>query len=1126
MTTYRVQLTGPVQVTAPDVSVMALSLREAALLAWLHVEGPTPRARVAGLLWPEGTESQARANLRQTLSRLRRSVGELVADDEGVLVLATDAQVLIDESKPLLSPLEFDALPEFAQWLSAQRESGQRARERQAMESGQRCLDEGDLDGALAAADHLLQSQPENETGWRLRMEALYRRGDRAAAISAWDACKLALRQAFGIAPSAATNELGHLILSSDDAPSASMRPTVLPVALRRPPQLIGRDSVCLQLARHLAAGGSVLLAGPGGMGKSRVLEAAMGDRDATLFVGARPGDALVPGSVIGQVLEAALQRFTPRLATASLADLSIWLPRIRQGAHASDDGQGLRSDLAWRRAREAVVQTLTACHARGLRLLAVDDLQFADEASLELLHLTLGHWLALSATPGAALEAPRMLFGARVQELSPHGRALLDTLSRHAQGHILELTPLGVGEIEALLQSLALPGALAPSWGSHERMALAQALHAAVGGSPAHVLEALRHLALDGLRTWSPGEPLPVPDSLLDAMKRRLEHLPDDALHLAQLAAVAESDFDLSLASCILGKPALALSPALVALEKAWVFDGSRFSHDLMAEAMHGLLPKALVPLLHRQVADYLVGRGQADAARIAHHLWLAGDSAQAAPWLLTAASAARRRWQLPMAAQTFERAAQGFEVAGMPDRACVALCDAMGCWIELRRFDATQRALDHAWVLARHATEKARIRSHEVMHLFLSRRMGEAVASARQLVEALTDGTADLRGDELVLALRSACLAVQGGLPASRVLALCEHVQADVVERGGEALAGFALARGGTLLWDGQPLNAAAELEPAWHSLTPDCDPYLRRTVGNQLMRVRQALGDLAGAVTIGLTLVSPQADVNDASFEADVLSLVSMMQIAAGQPAQGLQSMALMQARLQMAGEPMRELYASTMALCCLALGRLEDAQRWLDDHTRPAGRQGYAMVDYPALMARARLAQACGMPLDPWIDALQAVGPMSAGGLLHRQVTLAALQTGALEPLQALLTPLRERGQLGLLRTLQLAAARSAHAAGHHELARSHAMAALELAEHVDTWCDQTASVWLECHAVLAAVGAPDEARGALLRGVRWVQAGAAQLTLDADRRSWQQGNAIHRELLARFAALRT
>jgi DNA-binding SARP family transcriptional activator len=35
---------------------LPLSAREAGLLAWLHLEGPSPRARIAGLLWPAGDE--------------------------------------------------------------------------------------------------------------------------------------------------------------------------------------------------------------------------------------------------------------------------------------------------------------------------------------------------------------------------------------------------------------------------------------------------------------------------------------------------------------------------------------------------------------------------------------------------------------------------------------------------------------------------------------------------------------------------------------------------------------------------------------------------------------------------------------------------------------------------------------------------------------------------------------------------------------------------------------------------------------------------------------------------------------------------------------------------------------
>ncbi|WP_309571489.1 hypothetical protein [Deinococcus sp.] len=47
--------------------------RTSALLAYLSIEGPTPRSRLAGLLWPEVPEGTARANLRQTLRRLRQS---------------------------------------------------------------------------------------------------------------------------------------------------------------------------------------------------------------------------------------------------------------------------------------------------------------------------------------------------------------------------------------------------------------------------------------------------------------------------------------------------------------------------------------------------------------------------------------------------------------------------------------------------------------------------------------------------------------------------------------------------------------------------------------------------------------------------------------------------------------------------------------------------------------------------------------------------------------------------------------------------------------------------------------------------------------------------------------------
>ena len=62
----------------------ALEREHAALLAWLWLEGPTPRSCLAGLLWPEVAEERARGNLRQRLLKLRADAGDLVQDANGV----------------------------------------------------------------------------------------------------------------------------------------------------------------------------------------------------------------------------------------------------------------------------------------------------------------------------------------------------------------------------------------------------------------------------------------------------------------------------------------------------------------------------------------------------------------------------------------------------------------------------------------------------------------------------------------------------------------------------------------------------------------------------------------------------------------------------------------------------------------------------------------------------------------------------------------------------------------------------------------------------------------------------------------------------------------------------------
>ena len=1127
----RLRLHGPPVVEADDSTTIALSAREAALLAWLQFEGPTPRARLAGLLWPAGTEAQARANLRQLLTRLRRGVGAVVTETQGLLGLGLDVLAPGSPADVLLAGLAFDDLPEFAQWLGARRDALARTRQHAVLQSGQASLARGDLDGALAAADALLAAQPESEEGWRLRMQALYERGDRAAAIAAWDACKDTLRSSFGVAPTAATNALGRLILDSEAGPSAAPhQPPALPLSLRRPPHLVGRDGLLAELARVLALGRSAVVSGPGGIGKSRVLQHAAAGMEPALRVQARPGDAVLGGALLTRLLTAALAQFAPQLDSATRRDLARIVPNALPEvlpAAAAAPAEAVRSELEHRRVLSAVLRALSTCQAAGLRLLVVDDLQYADDASLSALQFLVGHWLAQAADDTAP--GVQVLCSARPQELSDAGQALVQTVAGHAQGHLFEMSPLGVPDVRALLDRLPLPEAATRSWGEGGTRVLAESLHTTVGGNPAFVLEALRCLFLDGFSGWKPGQPLPVPATLRDSVRLRVQTLPDDALQLAQLAAVAQGDFDTALAATAFGRPPLALAPLFAALESAQVFDGSQFSHDLVAEAVRGLLPKALLTPLHRLVAEHLIGRA-GDDARIAHHLLAAGAPREAAPWLLKSARAARGRWRLAEAAAGFEAAARGFSAAGAAtgeaDRALAldAWCDALRCWVELRRFDATAAALDAAAVLLRTVPDQARWRARQVHHLINSQQVGEALQAAQRLVDELAASTAQLGADELVDALRAVCYAVQGGLPAARVLDLCERLQPVIEQAGGDALAGFALARAATLLWDAQPRAALSALEAVAPTLDDSSDPFLRRSVANQLMRVHQALGDSARALDWGQRLLAwlPQTP-DDASFEADVLNLVALMQVALGQLAQGMATIDRLSQRQRAVGETMREVHAMTIALSFIAVGRHDEAQDWLDRHTHGLGRPGYAMHDVILALARARLAAARGEPVHGWTERLRAVAPLPSGGVLHRQVALASLEPLPLAELHALREELQQRGQAGLLRSVEIAAARAALAAQDLPLAAGHARAALQLAAAVNAWSDEPATLWLTAFEVLHACGAAAEADAALADGLAWVEQGSLQWTDAAHRSAWRTGNPLHRALLAHAAA---
>ncbi len=1092
---------------AHEAGELALSAREAALLAWLHLEGPTARGRIAGLLWPAGTEAQARANLRQTLARLKRAAGALVAEDGGVLRLALDVAPA-EAAAVLLDPLSFDDAPEFAAWLAARRDDALRRHQRESLAVAQAGLDRGDADAALAAADALLATHPESEEAWRLRMEALFRRGDRAAALQAFDDCRLALRAAFGVAPSPETLALGQRILSGSEAGPAA--PGALPAALRRPPQMVGRDGLLATLRHGLALGHGAVLLGPGGIGKTRLI-AELAQRHApALVTGARPGDAARPGALLARLAGAALRRFEPVLDAATQADLARLLPAAPGQAEPAD----LKSALEHRRVIGAVARALQACGRGdgGLRLIALDDLHFADDASLDALQVIAGAWLA--APPD---DAPVPLFAARADELPATAAPLLDLLGASGRAARIELAPLAREQVQGLVSEVM--GTAAPS-----APALAEALHAQVGGNPAFVLESLKSLWLEGLAAWQPGQPLPVPPTLREAVRRRLQHLSPDALQLAQLAAVAEGDFTPALAAAAFGRTLLALAPLMVELERAQVFDGQgSFGHDLVAEAVRATLPDALAEALHALVAEHVAGQGGAPGS-IARHLQAARRPREAARWHLAVAREARARWLMADAAAAFEAAARG--LATQPaDRAeaFAAWCEAARCGLWANREPAARVALDAAAPLQRGAAEAAAWQALQVSWLFATRRLGDALPAARTLLEMLQACVDELALGDVVQGLRALVSLVPHGLPHEPALALAERAGA---RRPTGAPAVLLLSvRAGLLQWALRPREAEADLAAAWQQLADGDDPGQRVQVANQLMRVRHGLGDLAGAARVAQSLLDEAAQLQlGVVFQCDVMHVLAMVEVAAGRPAAGLVRFDALLARLQAAGEKLPDAFACALALLHIALGRHAESRRWLEERHPARGQHGFLLPDIAWALTRVKLAVRSGEDPLPWLDQVPALDPLPPALQLQCTVALATLRPGVpLAELQALAARLQALGLAGMRRVVLVAAVHAAQLEGQLDEACRLAAEALALAHAVDGWLDEPASVWAAAAQAFAAAGRHAQAREVAATGAAWVLERADAWTRPEDRDAWCHGNPLHRGLLARAAS---
>lgn len=1061
--------------------------KAAAALAWLALNGPCTRRRLADLLWPAASDEAARNSLRQLLFKLRRAADPPLVEGDDPLRLGA-AWTLEPAEGELLAGWAYDDCPPFDEWLAQARAEAARLRLAQALQAIDTDLAAGEFERAQPAIAALLAADALCEPAHLRQAQALYLAGRTHDALAAARRSAALWRERLDAEPSAEFLRL----LSTLEQAAAQARPAQVPVAVLRPPRLVGRQRELAQLADACASGRVALLTGEPGLGKSRLLAELAAAAPGLRVLGCRPGDAGVPFGALARWLRTLRADFP-----AALEPLPPALAHVLPECASAGTGRG--SDVA-----AAFGTVLARAAGAGLDGLALDDLHFADAASLEAL--------------GSCMEAPataalRWTLARRPAEGDLALDRLTDLLLDDGRLAPVRLEPLDVAGMRELLDALTLPGLSGED--------LAAELWRATGGNPMFALETLKALIQQGAPAGDrAGARLPRPPNVAALVERRLRQLSATALSLARVAALAGPDFDATLAAQVLALPVLALADAWQELESAQVLKDQAFAHDLIHEATLASVPAAVQRHARRAIAEHLAARG-GEPARIAAH-WLAGgEPARAAPQFEAAGRRAEAAARYAEARQLLEQAAQCHEQAADPGAAFdtrLALADLL---TEAGEFAAAYQVLD---ALAQGATDPDQRLRHAMqrMHLLVRDRRGDeavALGEATLADPVLLEDATSRRVAEMRWTL-GMCLRDGGHAgPALAQFALAEPLLANGPDatwrcwfHSQSAMALSLLGQVGDALRTNEQAVAAAR-EVGRHRMLAGC------------LQNSATLATATGQIVETLDLLDECLSLMAETGGADAFTLHVRVQRGRALVWLGRYRDAL--AVLEPLADDTNALpaYNRTRVLATLAelwahLGQPQRTERLL------AAMAAVPMDDYSLRMnvlLEEEIAWLVGRPQVPALTtAFEPARSPSATHLATARLLAWRRQSvpvdpGDLDELQRAAATWRERGELGHALLADVIAAGWAARAGHADAAAAHAARALEALRRLGVPGIYRPGLHL---ALARATGhAPELHERALRGGAEWVHNVARYQVPDAYRSSFLSDNRVNRELLA-------
>lgn len=393
-----------------------------------------------------------------------------------------------------------------------------------------------------------------------------------------------------------------------------------------------------------VGTGHTVLIEGEPGIGKSRLLREVARYAHAqdlpTLATNCYEIERAIPYQpvidLITRVLDLIPAATLRTLAPVSLAELAALVPEL--GERIPDLPQLSNDFPEARQARlsRAVDQLLEA--ARGSRpiVLMVDDIQWVDDASAQVLH-----YLARHAAQRPAL----VIYAYRDEAVDSDVRLaqLVESLRRDSNARRVPLARLGYEDTQSLIAALADANLKAPG--------LAERLHRETDGNPFFLMSILQSLSEGETRldTRVRGAPGLLPDALRAAVRVRLALVPKAIRPILETAAVLGRRFDFDTLLDITRTPETQLLDAVEALvqrrllreePEGGVYD---FSHDKLREVVYSDTGGARRKRLHQTVAEALEHRGEGEThehdGQLAEHYERAHIWAKALHYLILSA-------------------------------------------------------------------------------------------------------------------------------------------------------------------------------------------------------------------------------------------------------------------------------------------------------------------------------------------------------------------------------------------------------------------------------------------------------------------------------------------------------